>query len=174
VLQVVESIKNSVWPELSAAYGAQDWRLARKLHRHACQASLWLSVLAVAGLFLLGPRIYAIWTHGRVTMDPTTFHLLLLVMLANSFWNTSSVVALATNRHQRLAAVYICATAASVALAVMLTRSFQLPGAAVSLLVVDFATGWFVIRESLGLLQDSFGGFAREVVNFPSFAALRP
>jgi len=174
VLQVVESIKNSVRPELSAAYGAQDWRLARKLHRHACQASLWLSVLAVAGLFLLGPRIYAIWTHGRVTMDPTTFHLLLLVMLANSFWNTSSVVALATNRHQRLAAVYICATAASVALAVMLTRSFQLPGAAVSLLVVDFATGWFVIRESLGLLQDSFGGFAREVVNFPSFAALRP
>jgi O-antigen/teichoic acid export membrane protein len=173
VIQVMDSIKNSVWPELSAAYGAQDWRLARKLHRHACQASLWLAALSVAGLFVFGPRIYAIWTHGRVTMDPTTFHLLLLVMLANSFWSTSSVVALATNRHQRLAAVYICATAASVALAFVLTRSFQLPGAAVSLLVVDFATGWFVIRESLGLLQDSFGGFARSLVNLPSFAAIR-
>jgi len=174
VLQVMDSIKNSVWPELSAAYGAQDWRLARKLHRHACQASLWLAALSLTGLFVFGPRIYAVWTHGRVTMDPTTFHLLLLVMLASSFWNTSSVVALATNRHQRLAAVYICATAASVGLAVVLTRSFQLPGAAVSLLVVDFATGWFVIRESLGLLQDSFGGFARAVVNLPNLAALRP
>lgn len=173
VLQVMDSIKNSVWPELSAAYGAQDWRLARKLHRHACQASLWLAALSLAGLFVFGPRVYAIWTHGRVTMDPTTFHLLLLVMLASSFWNTSSVVALATNRHQRVAAVYICATAASVGLAVVLTRSFQLPGAAVSLLVVDLATGWFVIRESLGLLQDSFGGFIRAIANFPSFAAVR-
>ena len=36
ILQLSEAVKVSVWQELSAAYGQQNWVLARKLHRSAC------------------------------------------------------------------------------------------------------------------------------------------
>src|SRR6202035_928004 len=63
--QIIDSIKNSVWPELSAAYGAQNWPLARRLHRSCCQIAFWLSMMAVAVLAMFGPKIFRLWTHQR-------------------------------------------------------------------------------------------------------------
>jgi O-antigen/teichoic acid export membrane protein len=76
--QIIDQIKNSVWPELSAAYGAQNWDLARRLHRTACQAALWLSLAAVTFLLVAGSHIFGFWTHGRVIMDVGAFRWLLL------------------------------------------------------------------------------------------------
>jgi O-antigen/teichoic acid export membrane protein len=53
--QIMEAVKNSVWPELSAAYGEQNWGLARRLHRVACQASLWSSIGTVIFLYFACP-----------------------------------------------------------------------------------------------------------------------
>ena len=132
--QIMEAVKNSIWPELSAAYGAQNWPLARKLHRVACQVSLWSSLGTVTFLFFAGDKIIAIWTHGRITVDEPTFRWLLLVIIANSFWYTSSVVTIASNTHERVAVVFLIGTAASLAIARLLMPHFGLSGAAMALL----------------------------------------
>jgi O-antigen/teichoic acid export membrane protein len=166
-LQIAETIKNGVWPELSAAYGAQNWKLARKLHRTACQASLWLSLTAVGFLFIAGGRIMTVWSHGRIVMDVSAFRWLLLVVIANSFWNTSSVVTLASNKHQRIAAAYLAATAAATVVAYLLLPRFALRGAAMALLIVDITVGWFVVKSSLVALEDGLRQFLKALLRVP-------
>ena len=157
--QIMEAVKNSVWPELSAAYGAQNWPLARKLHRVACQVSLWSSLGTVAFLFFAGDKIIAIWTHGRITVDEPTFRWLLLVIIANSFWYTSSVVTIASNTHERVAVVFLIGTAASLAIARLLMPHFGLSGAAMALLAIDIIVGWYVLGRSLKTLSESARDF---------------
>ena len=111
--QIVNVIPESILPELSSAFGSGNWLLARKIHRHACQAALGLSCAGTLFLLLFGGRVYGYWTHYRVAMDFHLFHILLLEVLVNSFWSTSSVVTISCNRHERQAVVYVAATALS-------------------------------------------------------------
>ena len=165
--QIADTIKLGVWPELSAAYGAQNWNLARKLHRTACQASLWLSILAVVFLFIAGGRIVTVWSHGRIVMDVSAFRWLLLVVVANSFWNTSSVATMASNKHQRIAAAYFAATAAATVVAYLLLPRFGLSGAAMALLIVDITVGWFVVKSSLMELDEGLRQFLKALLRVP-------
>jgi O-antigen/teichoic acid export membrane protein len=158
-LQITEIIRMGVWPELSAAYGAKNWNLARRLHRTACQASLWLSILAVGFLLIAGGRILTAWTHGRIVMDVSAFRWLLLVIIANAFWNTSSVATMASNKHQRIAAAYFAATAVATVAAYLLLQRFGLSGAAMALLIVDITVGWFVVKSSLVELDEGLRQF---------------
>jgi O-antigen/teichoic acid export membrane protein len=165
--QIMESVKNSVWPELSAAYGMQNWPLARRLHRLACQASLWSSLLSVGFLFIFGGRIIALWTHGRVTADTLTFRWLLLVIVANSFWYTSSVVTVASNQHQRVAVFYLAGTALSLLLARLFMPYFGISGAAMALLAIDLVVGWYVLARSLSTLKEHARDFVASMFRFP-------
>jgi len=165
--QIADIIRLGVWPELSAAYGAQNWNLARKLHRTACQASLLLSILAVVFLFLAGGRIMTVWSHGRIVMDVSAFHWLLFVIIANSFWNTSSVATMASNNHQRIAAAYFAATAAATVVAYLLLPRFALSGAAMALLIVDITVGWFVVKSSLTELDEGLRQFLKALLRVP-------
>lgn len=165
--QIMEAVKNSVWPELSTAYGKQNWPLARKLHRIACQMSLWSSLATVIFLFFGGDRIVAVWTHGRITMDVPAFRWLLLVIIANSFWYTSSVVTVASNTHERVALVYFIGTVASLLIARLLLPHFGISGAAMALLAIDVVVGWYVLSRSLTTLSESASDFYASMFRLP-------
>ena len=168
--QLMEAVKNSVWPELSAAYGVQNWALARRLHRAACQASLWSSLGTVIFLYFAGSRIVAVWTHGRIVMDVAAFHWLLLVIVANSFWYTSSVVTVASNNHERVAAVYLAGTVVSLLIARLLIPSFGISGAAIALLSIDLIVGWYVVSSSLAALSESARDFYTSMIRLPELS----
>ena len=165
--QIMEAVKFSVWPELSAAYGTRNWELARKLHRTACQAALWLSLAAVAFLLVGGEHIFKLWTHGRIIMDVAAFRWLLVGIVANSFWYTSSIVTIASNTHERIAALYLVGTAGCLILARYLMPHFGISGAAVSLLAIDIVLGWYVVRLSLTRLGDCTTDFGAALLRFP-------
>jgi len=165
--QIMEAVKSSVWPELSAAYGKQNWSLARRLHRLACQASLWSSLGVTLFLFFAGRRILELWTHGRIIMDVGAFHWLLLVIVANSFWYTSSVVTIASNTHERVAAFYLAGTASSLILARLLMPGLGISGAAMALLAIDIIVGWYVIHQSLRTLSEGARDFGASMFRMP-------
>jgi O-antigen/teichoic acid export membrane protein len=152
--QLMQSIRDTVEPEMSAACGSNNSHLARKLHRCACQASLWSAVAASVALLFLGQRVLHLWTHGIVAMNNSLFHWLLLSVVVSSLWVTSSVVMIATNTHQRVAALYLFATSVSVGLAYPFMLRFGISGAAMALLVVDLLMGCYVLRTSLDRLGD--------------------
>jgi O-antigen/teichoic acid export membrane protein len=162
--QVIDSIKNAVWPELSSAYGAHKWELARRLHRSCCQIAFWFALIAVIGLAIVGPGCFHLWTRGQVAMNPTCFDILLLVVVASSLWNTSSAVSVAANRHEQLALQYLLGTAGSLLLGYILGQHFGLTGAAVALLACDLWMGCFVVKASNKLLGDHTPDFIRSMV----------
>jgi O-antigen/teichoic acid export membrane protein len=168
VYQTVDMIANSIWAELSAAFGAGNQSLARNLHRCACQASLGLSISATAFLALLGPAIYGKWTHHQVAMDYRLFYLLLIEVLVNAFWFTSAVVPIACNRHSRQALVYVIATAASLPAAYVLMSRLGLYGAGISLLAVDVIMILYVLGNSLSILGDTPTNFTRAMFRTPT------
>ena len=123
-------------------------------------------------LGVIGPYIYGGWTRHAVHFEPVTFDLLLLVILANSVWYTSSVVPMASNQHQKIASAYMIGTLLSLGLALPLMRAFGITGAAAALLCIDCSMVWLVLRTALTQLSDTFGGFARSMLMLPIFGPL--
>ena len=173
VFQLTDAVKNSVWQEISAAIGQRNWDLARKLHRSACQVSILIALLVSIALAISGARIFALWTHGRIVMDVTTFYILLAVVFLNSVWNASSAVPLAANKHQRLAIVYLVCTSVSLLLGFPLIRHFDLRGAGIALMLCEIGMGIYVIRMSNKLLSDRWPQFAASMIDTTQFNALR-
>jgi O-antigen/teichoic acid export membrane protein len=157
--QLVNVVVFALWPELSKAFGEGNISLARKMHRHACQASLGLSLIGGLLLGAFGPTVFRLWTRGAVNFDPTCFHVLLLVIIANSLWYTSSVVPMSTNAHHRIAVTYVLASAVSLGLSRILIQPFGIAGVAFGLLLIDASMTWLVLRTALAQVQDTFDKF---------------
>lgn len=166
VKQGMTMVNNTVWPELSMAYGAGNLLLAKRLHRYACQASLFIAISGAMFLALFGQRLIEVWTSGKIVMEPIFFHLMLLVIVANSLWYTSLVVPSAINRHERIAVYYLCSAAASLVLAVPLLRLWGLSGVAVALFTVDVVMSVYTIRLSTSLLADCPSEFIRSLASW--------
>lgn len=164
--QLTDVVKNSVWPELSAAFGAGDLALACSIHRRACQLSLGLAGGAVLGLAAGGEWMLAMWTRGRAGFDGTVFALLLAVLLVNATWYTSSAALVACNRHARVALLQAATAAAAMSLAAVLVPRFGLRAAALALLAAEAAMSATVLPASLGLLGDSLRGFTGSLLQW--------
>lgn len=169
---ILETIRQSIWPEMSAAFGAENWAYARKLHGKACQVSVLLCAAAVLFLAIFGRRIYVIWTHRSVTFSPSLFYTLLAVVIADSLWSASSVTSLACNAHQAIAAAYLGGTVISLALAYISMTRLGLLGPALALLIIDIPMTRYVLRNSLSVLHDTPRGFFHELCTAPNLRGL--
>ena len=168
-MQLVLMFKHALWPELSRAFGAGDISLARRLHRHACQASLGVSILGGALLWVLGPFVYRLWIRQDITFDATCFHILLLGVVTNSLWDTSAVIPMSINSHCRIAVTYAGAALFALVLATMLIPHLGVSGAALALLVADACMTGLVLRTALRHVQDSRRKFVVALFAIPRF-----
>ncbi len=166
-LQLMGVIAIALWPELSAAFGAGDISLARRLHRRATQAALGLSVLGGLLLWFVGPFLYHLWIRNAVAFDATCFHALLLVTVANSLWYTSSVVPMSTNAHHRIAFAYLAGTSISLGLAYVLIQPLGIVGAALALLLIHASMSWLVLQTALRQVQDTLREFIGAMFTLP-------
>ena len=173
-LQAINVIKHALWPELSRAFGAANISLTRRLHRHACQASLLLSCFGGLLLWVWGPSIYRLWVREAVGFNALCFHILLFVGVANSLWETSVVIPLSINTHCRIALAYTGLMLFSLAIAWTLLPSVGTSGAAVALLAGDGLMATFVLRNSLSLVNDNPGRFALGLCELPRLRQIVP
>jgi O-antigen/teichoic acid export membrane protein len=170
--QVIDSLKNAVWPELSTSYGMRDFALARKIHRYSCKVAFWFAFVAVLGLAAGGPFVFRIWTGGRIHINLSCYFVLLLVVVASSLWNASSAVPVAANRHEWLALQYLVGTAGSLVLGYYLIFHFGLTGVAIALLASDLWMGMFVVPASNALLEEDNTRFLLSMLDFRQLASL--
>ena len=78
----------------------------------------------------------------------------------------------ATNRHQRVAGVFLAATSLTVAVTWAMAFRFGLFGAAWSLLLSELLMSVYVLPATLRLAQDNLPSFLRSLLDLP--APLRP
>jgi O-antigen/teichoic acid export membrane protein len=173
-LQIVTAIKHALWPELSKAFGEGDIPLARKLHRLAWRVSLGISVLGGILLWFLGPYIYRLWLRQDVIFNASCFHVLLLVVITSSLWETSAVIPMSMNGHFRIALLYAATALASLGVAWILLPAMGIVGAAVALLCMDGFMTIYVLGTALSRTKDTLGHFISAVFDPQSFRQTLP
>ena len=171
-LQMVQMVNNTVWPELSLAYGARNFDLLRSLHRRACQTALILSLFIVVCMMTFGPWFLTHWTGGHVPPSRPLLAILLLVVVIYSLWSTSSTLATATNQHQRLASWYIAGTGVTVVFTYLFALRYGLYGAAASLILSEVIMSLYVLPASLRMSHDTFRAFFASLLHYPQ--SLKP
>jgi O-antigen/teichoic acid export membrane protein len=161
-------ISNTIWPEMSTAVGAEDWPLARAIHRRACQISMASGLAIVAVMALIGPWIWRHWTVHQFPTDTILLDLMLTLVIFSSLWLTSVTVLLATNRHQQITVLYLTVTTLTLAAAWPMSQHFGLRGAAIALIVCEMVLAMTVLRASLKFLGDNFTDFAKSLFSMPT------
>jgi O-antigen/teichoic acid export membrane protein len=164
-LQAMGSINLAIWPELSRSVGSGRLVEARAILRRSVQLALASSLSLVLGLALFGVAIIRWWTHGLVDPPVLLLFILLLVIVANSTWYTLSSVLGATNRHKRLAVVYLSGTTVALLAAFPLSSAFGLEGAAMALLAIDVAMVAYVFHTALRVVDDAPLPFLRALLD---------
>jgi O-antigen/teichoic acid export membrane protein len=169
--QVMQLVNNSVWPELSAAFGARNLVLARRLHSRACQISLFLCFCIATFVAVVGRFVWTAWTIGKVPTDPILLDIMLVQLVVSSLWYTSSVVPISINKHQKMATVLVISSSLSLLFSWILTRVpfLQLRGAAAGMLLGDMINLIYVLKISLDLLEDTPAAFLSSLWSRPAF-----
>jgi len=165
--QLIMMTNQSVRPEFSIAFGENQIDRMRVIHRRACQVSLLAATLIAVAMLAVGPMIFKIWTSNSVLFDFRAFAILVLVVIFNGFWLTSCGVALATNRHHRLALGYFIAIVTTISAGIPLVNYWGLTGAAVCLLLVDLIMVGIVFPQSLRFTNDRFQDFFASLRTIP-------
>jgi O-antigen/teichoic acid export membrane protein len=170
VLQALQLINSSVWPEVSAAFGSGSIAMLRKLHRTSCQLSIILCVITTGLIAVFGNGIWKVWTLGKFQTDPVLLNIFLLQMFLGAFWYTSSVVPAATNNHSGISKVILGVSCVSFALSYPIMRigSLGLRGVAVVLVLGDLIIALSVLRTSLRLAEDTVPHFCRSLLTVPA------
>jgi len=171
-LQMVQLVNNTFEPEITIAFGAKKIDLTRTLHRRACQFALIVALVLVTAMMTVGPWFLTHWSRGHVPPSRGLLSVLLLVVVFFALWSTSSTLMTATNQHQRMAVVYVVATALTCALCFFFARWKGLYGAAASLLLSELAMNAYVLPASLRIAHDTFPAFMAGMLTYPQ--SLKP
>jgi len=172
-LQVIQMVNATIWPELSSAYGSENWPLIRTLHRRSCQIALILALFILPAMATLGPWFLNHWTNGVVAPNRVLLTILLLVVVVNTLWSSSSTLPVAINKHQFLASYYVLATGVTVIFTYLGAKYFGIYGASTSLLVCEIVMSVIVLPNSLKLSHDRFGDFVRGILSPPASVNFR-
>ncbi len=167
-LQMAQMVNFSFEPEFSVSFAQQNVGLLRALHRRACQAALGISTLIVLVTISIGPPLLHRWTQGKVPPSRGLLAVLLLVVVLYCLWSSSGAMLTATNRHKKLAGIFLLAMGVSLFVTGQAAKHFGMVGAAWSLLLPELLMNSYVLPATLALTHDTVVNFAGSLLDLPS------
>ena len=165
IRQIVGSLSNALWPELTTLEARGDYSRLRIVHRSFVKMSFAACIFAGIWLHFAGKDILELWTLGRITFDQRLLDTFLLYLVFQAPWLASSYFPLAFNRHKNIAIRYISSAVLGLGLAVVLVQYWGIVGVALGLLIADILVcSWFVPLETCRILGDSVRKFWADAV----------
>lgn len=149
----------AIWPEMTRAFGEKAMARMQMINRTAMKAGLWIGLSTLAGLWLLGPMAYQLWTNNQIELDRVMFLLLLLAGLMNGLWSIALIVLAASNRHGRASGLMLGVGLLVAPACYAGGWLGGLPGIAGALLTCELLLAVPVIRSSLRESGDDLRGF---------------
>jgi O-antigen/teichoic acid export membrane protein len=165
IRQIVGSLSNALWPELTTLEAHGDYSRLRIIHRSFVKMSF--AVCSFAGIWLhfAGKDIVELWTLGRIAFDQRLLDIFLLYLVLQAPWLASSYFPLAFNHHKNITICYILSSALGLGLAVIMIQYLGIVGVALGLLIADILIcSWFVPLETCRILGDSVRKFWADTV----------
>lgn len=148
-------IAHLIEPEMALAFGACKHDLVRKLFTRSSQITIWAALPACIILWFIGDPLLDLWTRSQIAMDVPLFAFLLLASATNSLWFTALMVPYATNRHGRVALLFLGANGCMLLMATILMTFSNLSGAGVSVLAAELAMAACVLPMAFHLTDEA-------------------
>jgi len=160
-------IAHLIEPEMALAFGAGKHDLVRKLFTRSSQITIWATLPACMALWFVGEPLLDLWTRNQITMDVPLFAFLLLASATNSLWFTALMVPYATNRHGRVALIFLGANGSMLLMAAVLMSFSNLSGSGVAVLVAELAMAAWVLPMAFHLSKKSAHEWLMQVIKPP-------
>jgi len=165
IRQIVGSLNNALWPELTTLEATDNYSLLRVVHRSFVKISFGICVIAGIWLHYVGEDIVSLWTLGRITFDQKLLDAFVLYLIFQAPWLASGLFPASFNRHRNLAICYILSAVLGLGFALGLIRHLGIVGVAFGLLIADvLVCGWFVPLDTCRILDDNIKKFWLNVV----------
>lgn len=152
IRQCSNGVQYGVLPQLTRNLAVDDTAAAAALLAKASRLLLLLTGMASLGIALGGPLAVGVWTGHRLTLGRGELVALVTTVLLDVPWQIWFLVAIAENRHARLAFVSLGASALSLLAAIFLVPSLHLYGVALSLTILDAILYFPMYRHARGRL----------------------
>lgn len=154
-------------PEMALAHGAKRHDLVRNLFTRSSQITVWAVLPACVVLWFIGKPLLNLWTGGQIALDQSLYAMLLLASAANGLWFTALMVPYATNRHERVALVFLIANSGTLLIAAILMDQFAMIGAGVAVLLVEITMAAWVLPAAFRLSGENPRNWLRMIVRSP-------
>jgi O-antigen/teichoic acid export membrane protein len=164
VRQIVGSIVNTLWPQITQLETRGELSQLRVVHRFLVVSSTALCAGFAAALWFEGADMLRVWTLGALQPDTVLLRLMLLVTILQSPWLASVMFGIATSQHARVSLCMLISSSVAVGVAAVLVRPLGSWAVPAGLLVGEGAACYhFVIKHTCHLIGEPYGPFARRL-----------
>ncbi|MGO8674193.1 MAG: lipopolysaccharide biosynthesis protein [Capsulimonadaceae bacterium] len=161
VMQVFMTVNMATQPNITIQFAQGNLERLRGIHRILVASSTSLCIATATALWFEGPEIVTRWTHGKLHLDPTFLHLMLLYTVLQAPWRGCSTIAIAINRHRHLSTSYIASSVIGVGVAAALLRHLGLIAVPIGLIVGEAVSCYhFVVQDACFLVKEKYAAFA--------------
>ena len=167
LVQIITTLNQAIWPEISTAYGAGNMALVTQLHRKGSSTTFWIALLSVITLGLCGDWLVGSWTHHAFEPNRILLILLLATSFFNVLWQTSWVVLMAVNKHEMVSIVFVTCASVGLLLGFIIIPLIGINGVGLVLLLSELPLLFFVTKSVLELLDDKWFLYLVNIINVP-------
>ncbi len=171
--QLIGALNKAITPEYALAFGSGNLKLVKSIHHNSCNIALGLSTVLVVLLLLFGELFIGYWTQNAVMFDYQLFITLLVSLVVNSLWSTSSYLSYSINQHARQSLFFLLSCAVGGALTFLFIKYYGFSFAAIGILVADTVMVIYVLMRNRRLLNEEIFAFLKNVFRLPSINAIR-
>lgn len=104
---IVDLLSNSIYPEISIAWGKNNLNLIYKIFNITLKISMFTVVSILLFFWFFGEKIFLYWTKNAIEFNDLFFKGMLLVTVVVTVSKTFSLLLLSTNNHNRFTLVFL-------------------------------------------------------------------
>lgn len=138
-VQITSIFSHALWAEFSRLFGQGGPAAVARLY----QRSAWVGLISAVGLsaviYVLGPFVLKVWTHGAIAFDAVLMSLLLTYAAICGVWHVPRVLLMSTNQHVGIAQWSLLAACLTFGLSYGLGAWFGISGIGLAMMLVEAA-----------------------------------
>ena len=155
--QLIEIVKQALYPEIRNCVAKSNWAIVRNLHSLGLLAAVFISTTGAVGLIFFGNWFFEWWTNGQLTAPLFVWITLSAALIINSIWWTSESIHLAVNQPWKINLLGIGASLFALCV-IWITEPLNLGivGFAIGTVVFEVIMASYVFSKSLWISGDKF------------------
>lgn len=145
-VQITATLSHALWSEFARLFGQGGATALSDLYGRTAFMGLWGSLAFSGVLFVVGPTLLELWTHGAVPQHKELLAWMLLYAATCGAWHIPRVALMATNQHQGLAQGVVLISVLGFGLSWLLAGTWQVEGIAAGMTLAEMACALWCVR----------------------------